>query len=681
MVRVLPLKPWHQSEQQMNRVLPPKPWHHSEQQLGVDDEEVQAEEEENQLGSDDEGEFESDEGGECSEEENDGEELWQREAVDEQVYSDNVPDRASVVPQLSEYFFEAWLQSLQVRFELPSEALKQLASEGLSKQVDFTHRFASEDEVGMFCDTRGLSGLTKTRLRQAWVNCRRDADQADSDIDAKSKSKRRRLDSQCSGRTTTAGSHISSQDSCSLDGSSAMADHQPKLMIATSKSKAKKPSDLVDGQLLLQRSDKQCNQGESAQHAKDNCDEQANQESRVISPCEVKAGEQLPSERFDDQLTPTDMEEEEKEADEQSTHKASDESMPVPHPWKKIWSDSHSEHYYWNPDSNISTWQHPDQHKRHCQTVAPEADSCIDVPQPNGLRHPSAALSPIKLLLARGRLGKTGSPAQGERVRQWQPASSSPVARLKPTLHVPHVVPPPIQHLASSGRLCGVASSSHQERPQVLMPPPPPSAHPSTLCNPPPPPVASPPSYLADTLERQTNSHRPGTDSTEDGDVAPTKVVDGMWEAQYTKAVVDVDSLRFTQSGCSEVFQCGRTLEQTACELVDNGTKGSLPDWCELRVISRNGIYWSCDNRRLWALKEAQRRMRASDPSTNIQVNIKLFYWHPAFDVFMAHVDHGMSRWDGESIKVRGQVRRRPFKHSQAWDKPSKSKRSSWKRW
>ena len=87
---------------------------------------------------------------------------------------------------LSEYFFQAWLRSLQTRFKLPSEALKELESEGLSKQVDFTHRFATEEEVGEFCDARILSGLAKTRLRQVWVNCRRDADQEDSDVEVAS---------------------------------------------------------------------------------------------------------------------------------------------------------------------------------------------------------------------------------------------------------------------------------------------------------------------------------------------------------------------------------------------------------------------------------------------------------------------------------------------------------------
>lgn len=665
----------------MNRVLRPKPWHYSEQQLGEEDEEVEVGEGgEERLGSDDEGEFESDE--EDSEEEDDGEESWQREADDEQLYSDNVPDHASVAPQLSEYFFEAWLQSLQMRFELPSEALKELASEGLSKQVDFTHRFASEDEVGMFCDTRGLSGLTKTRLRQAWVNCRRDADQEDSDIEATSLLKRRRLDSQCSGRTTTAGSHTSSQNSYSLDGSTAMADDQPKVMMPTSKSKAKKPSDLVDEQLLLQRLDKQCSQDESVQHPKEYSAEQSHQESRFNSPCEAMAGEQLPSERFDDPLTQTDTGME--KAEEQSTQEASLDSVPVPYPWKKIWSDSHSVHYYWNPESNVSTWQHPAQHNRHYQTAAQEDDSFNDahdslVPQPDGVPHPSAAQSSIKLLLARGRLGKTGSPAQKGRVQQRLGVPCAPTT------------PPPIHLLASSARLSSVASSAHQEQPQVLMPPPPPPARAPTPLPPPPPPrslpgwpselLASPPSYLLDASGRQTDSHRSGADSTEVGDAAPTKVVDGMWEAPYTKTVLAVDSLRFTQTGCSEVFQCGRTLEQTACELADNGTKDSLPDWCELRVVRRNGINWSCDNRRLWALKEAQRRLRESDPSATLQVETRLFLWHAAFDVFMSHVDHGMSRCDGKSIKVRGQVRRRHGKYSKAWDKPSRSKRSSWKRW
>eukprot|EP00930_Biecheleria_cincta_P054625 TRINITY_DN4092_c1_g3_i2.p1 TRINITY_DN4092_c1_g3~~TRINITY_DN4092_c1_g3_i2.p1 ORF type:complete len:287 (-),score=47.35 TRINITY_DN4092_c1_g3_i2:259-1119(-) len=204
----------------MRILLRPQPQQHPEERLCVADEEDDEDEEE--LDDDD------DEVGFESNQEEDGEE---EEVGDELLFWDeNVPEQAPAAagahrsitpsrspqlssPPLSEYFFEAWLQSLQMRFELPSEALKELASEGLSKQVDFTHRFASEDEVGLFCDARGLSALTKTRLRQAWVNCRKDAEQDSSDSEVGSSLKRRRLNSRWSGRTTTAGSHTSSQNS------------------------------------------------------------------------------------------------------------------------------------------------------------------------------------------------------------------------------------------------------------------------------------------------------------------------------------------------------------------------------------------------------------------------------------------------------------------------------------
>ena len=48
------------------------------------------------------------------------------------------------------YFFEAWLQMLQVRLDLPMSAALALEKEGLSKRADFKHRFISEDDIGEF---------------------------------------------------------------------------------------------------------------------------------------------------------------------------------------------------------------------------------------------------------------------------------------------------------------------------------------------------------------------------------------------------------------------------------------------------------------------------------------------------------------------------------------------------
>eukprot|EP00930_Biecheleria_cincta_P054624 TRINITY_DN4092_c1_g3_i1.p1 TRINITY_DN4092_c1_g3~~TRINITY_DN4092_c1_g3_i1.p1 ORF type:complete len:631 (-),score=101.52 TRINITY_DN4092_c1_g3_i1:33-1925(-) len=614
----------------MRILLRPQPQQHPEERLCVADEEDDEDEEE--LDDDD------DEVGFESNQEEDGEE---EEVGDELLFWDeNVPEQAPAAagahrsitpsrspqlssPPLSEYFFEAWLQSLQMRFELPSEALKELASEGLSKQVDFTHRFASEDEVGLFCDARGLSALTKTRLRQAWVNCRKDAEQDSSDSEVGSSLKRRRLNSRWSGRTTTAGSHTSSQNS-----------YDQPIMMPTCKTKAKKPA-----------------------------------QDLFTVPHESVGEEPWPS---NDQPIPEDV------AHAQATDEASHESMPVPYPWKKIWSESHSVHYYWHPESNASTWQHPAEHHRHCQNVVPEADSCLDthdfpVLQPERMPDPSVGQSSIKRLL---RLGNTASPAQQEQVHQ-QPVFSSPPARPQPLPRLPCApkAPPPTHLLARAGRLSVPQSQS-------LMPPPPPPPPPRPPHPPtprPPPrhpllprqPVAPPPGRLLKSSGRQNNSQASGADITSDADDGPTKVVDGMWEAPYKQAIVDIDSLRYTQKGCSEVFQCGRTLEQAACELAENGTKGPAPDWCELRVIRRNGVLWSCDNRRLWALKEAQRRIQESDPSQKLQVRIKLFCWHPTFDIFMSHVDHRMSRQDGKCIKVRGQVGRSRRRSTRIKERPT----------
>ena len=78
-------------------------------------------------------------------------------------------------------------------------------------------------------------------------------------------------------------------------------------------------------------------------------------------------------------------------------------------------------------------------------------------------------------------------------------------------------------------------------------------------------------------------------------------------------ARVPVDSLRYTQESCSSWFCCGRPLEQTIDLFVNGAIPAEFP-WCVLRVVRRNGLLLSMDNRRLYALREAQRQIRKSDP-------------------------------------------------------------------
>eukprot|EP00931_Biecheleriopsis_adriatica_P087302 TRINITY_DN61796_c0_g1_i1.p1 TRINITY_DN61796_c0_g1~~TRINITY_DN61796_c0_g1_i1.p1 ORF type:complete len:581 (+),score=107.92 TRINITY_DN61796_c0_g1_i1:42-1784(+) len=158
------------------------------------------------------------------------------------------------------------------------------------------------------------------------------------------------------------------------------------------------------------------------------------------------------------------------------------------------------------------------------------------------------------------------------------------------------------------------------------------------------PPTTPPPSHL---LRRASN----------DGCVTAIaeKVTEGVWQLAFQRKRVAVDVLRYTQLGCSPAFLDGlKTLKQTAFEIAE-GSASIDEEWCELRVMRKNGMLWSMDNRRLWALKEAQRLRRCQNPEAVIEVNIKLFIWDPAFEVFWCHADHACTPQDGLSIKVRGE--------------------------
>ena len=45
-------------------------------------------------------------------------------------------------------------------------------------------------------------------------------------------------------------------------------------------------------------------------------------------------------------------------------------------------------------------------------------------------------------------------------------------------------------------------------------------------------------------------------------------------------------------------------------------------------------------NRRLYAMKEAQRLIRERGPTVLVQARVKLYTWMPVFDVFLDHCDH-----------------------------------------
>merc|ERR1712129_460542 len=110
--------------------------------------------------------------------------------------------------------------------------------------------------------------------------------------------------------------------------------------------------------------------------------------------------------------------------------------------------------------------------------------------------------------------------------------------------------------------------------------------------------------------------------------------------------------LRYTQRGCSELFGCGRPLRDAIDEFVRGSDPAELP-WCVLSVIRRAGLLLSVDNRRLFAMQEAQRRIRELDPAKVLYARVKLYDWLPVFDRFCVHLDHRCAASDGKNIHLR----------------------------
>lgn len=113
-----------------------------------------------------------------------------------------------------------------------------------------------------------------------------------------------------------------------------------------------------------------------------------------------------------------------------------------------------------------------------------------------------------------------------------------------------------------------------------------------------------------------------------------------------------VDALRFTQHGCSGKFKCGRSVSETI-KLFVQGLQPTTQSWCILDVIRRNGLLLSNANRRLYAMKEAQRQLRENDPAAVIWVHVRIHTWVAAFDTFLQHCDHACTDADGKCIKLR----------------------------
>ena len=114
-----------------------------------------------------------------------------------------------------------------------------------------------------------------------------------------------------------------------------------------------------------------------------------------------------------------------------------------------------------------------------------------------------------------------------------------------------------------------------------------------------------------------------------------------------------------TWNGCSNTFKDGRRQVAETIEQFVRGLDPSTQDWCVLRVVKRNGFLPSADNRRLFAMQEAQRLPRESDPERAPWVRVKLYVRKPTPDIFLDHLDHERSCADGKRIEVRSAKYRR----------------------
>ena len=120
---------------------------------------------------------------------------------------------------------------------------------------------------------------------------------------------------------------------------------------------------------------------------------------------------------------------------------------------------------------------------------------------------------------------------------------------------------------------------------------------------------------------------------------------------------IDVEELRYSQLGCSDIFSCGRPVLQLAQDLLDRKVRVSDPflllSVFETRDSKTKRCIWRCkDNRRLWALKEYAKR----SGKQNLKVNVNLFDADTIHQVqrFIANSDFT----DGKGVKMRRSGRR-----------------------
>ena len=136
---------------------------------------------------------------------------------------------------------------------------------------------------------------------------------------------------------------------------------------------------------------------------------------------------------------------------------------------------------------------------------------------------------------------------------------------------------------------------------------------------------------------------------------------------------VPVSDLRFTQSKCSPHFRCVhrklgdcpyrcplRPIQDMTKDIV-NGMDPSTQPWAVLTVVQLHGRLWSIDNRRLSAMKDAQKQIRETGGERVIWAKIRVFdFWPDEFQRFYKHLDHGAGPNDGKHIHVNRKRQRSP---------------------
>lgn len=86
-----------------------------------------------------------------------------------------------------------------------------------------------------------------------------------------------------------------------------------------------------------------------------------------------------------------------------------------------------------------------------------------------------------------------------------------------------------------------------------------------------------------------------------------------------------------------------------------DGMDPSEKSWAVLDVIMKDGLLWTIDHRRLYAMKEAQKMIRARNQERTIFARIRVHVWKPQFDRFLDRVSHRCRPGDGQEIFVKRQ--------------------------